>query len=102
MSHVSWKRRATLAIAVGLALGLGTSSGFARAAGELGIRELPVAFRVRNTNTSGVPCLSDGLEYVVRGHLVGPTAAFGRRGSGIVTVYLYGWDTGEWNWALKD
>jgi pimeloyl-ACP methyl ester carboxylesterase len=61
---------------------------------------VPVAFRVLNTNTSGAPCLSDGAAYTVRGHLVGQRAALGRSG-GALTIYLYGYEGGEWNWDLK-
>jgi hypothetical protein len=59
---------------------------------------VPVAFRVANTNTSGVPCGSDGRTYTVRGHLTGPRAALARPRA--VTVYLFGYDAGEWNWRL--
>src|SRR5436190_18768997 len=62
--------------------------------------ELPVAFSVANTNTSGVPCPSDGASYTVRGHLTGPAAALSRPRA--VTLYLFGYDAGEWNWRLTD
>ena len=57
--------------------------------------DLSVSFAVHNTNTSAVPCTSDGRAYTVRGHLTRPAAA-----SGAVAVYLPGLDTGEWNWRL--
>jgi pimeloyl-ACP methyl ester carboxylesterase len=58
-----------------------------------------VRFRVANTNTSGVPCSSDGKTYTVRGHLAGSSAAL--RHPRAVTVYLFGYDAGEWNWRLR-
>jgi pimeloyl-ACP methyl ester carboxylesterase len=61
-----------------------------------GVVELPVSFAVHNTNTSAVPCPSDGRRYTVRGHLTPPTGA----APGAVAVYLTGLDTGEWNWRL--
>src|SRR3954470_16864874 len=60
---------------------------------------VPVAFRVLNTNTSGAPCVSDGAAYTVRGNLVGQRAALDRS-AGAVTIYLYGYEGGEWNWDL--
>ena len=62
------------------------------------VETLPVSFRVANTNTSGVPCTSDGRTYTVRGHLTGPRATLERPRA--VTFYLYGYDGGEWNWRL--
>jgi pimeloyl-ACP methyl ester carboxylesterase len=55
----------------------------------------PVAFRVQNTNTSQVPCQSDGASYVVRGHLTGP------RSARAVTLYYEGFESGEWNWRFR-
>jgi pimeloyl-ACP methyl ester carboxylesterase len=82
-----------LALALGFALP-GSAAGSSR------VVDLPVAFQVKNTNTSGVACQSDGALYVVRGHLVGPRAALRRSGVRVVTVYLYGNDTGGWNWRF--
>src|SRR4051794_781402 len=65
--------------------------------------EVPVAFQVTNTDTSGAPCNparpSDGKPYTVRGHLAGPRAALATPAS--VTLYLFGYEAGEWNWDLK-
>src|SRR3954467_372395 len=55
----------------------------------------PIAFQVQNTNTSQVPCQSDGASYVVRGHLTGP------RSASAVTLYYEGYDSGEWNWRFR-
>src|SRR4051812_27817657 len=71
-----------------------------------GIVEVPVAFQVVNTDTSGAPCNparpSDGRPYTVRGHLTGPKSAFAARRSNAVTFYLFGYEAGEWNWDFKD
>jgi pimeloyl-ACP methyl ester carboxylesterase len=53
------------------------------------IVELPVAFSVVNTNTSKLPCLGDGLPYVVRGHLIAPRWLLGQPRRA-VTLYLHG------------
>jgi CSLREA domain-containing protein len=66
-----------------------------------GIRELPVSFRVVNSNTSGYSCPSDFKEYTVRGHLVGPAAALESQ-SPAVTFYLYGFEGGEFHWRMTE
>src|SRR5204862_6555103 len=70
------------------------------------VAEVPVAFQVVNTDTSGAPCNparpSDGRPYTVRGHLTGPRAALLAQRSGAVTLYLFGYEGGEWNWDLKN
>lgn len=63
------------------------------------VESLPVSFRVANTNSSGLPCPSDGRTYTVRGHLTGPRAALAHPRA--VTLYLFGYDAGEWNWRLR-
>jgi pimeloyl-ACP methyl ester carboxylesterase len=63
--------------------------------------DLPVAFRVANSNTSELGCGSDNADYVVRGHLTGPRSAIFGPPPRAVTVYLYGWDAGEWNWRFR-
>src|SRR3954467_13450856 len=55
----------------------------------------PIAFQVRDTNTSHVPCQSDGASYIVRGHLTGP------RSARAVTLYYTGFESGEWNWRFR-
>ena len=59
------------------------------------IVDVPVAFQVRNTNTSQEPCPSDGATYTVRGHFTGPLSARA------VTLYYEGFDSGEWNWRFR-
>ena len=90
-------RRAAL---VGLLTSLLSCCSSAAAANPEQVVRLPVAFHVVNTNTSGAPCISDGAPYTVRGHIVGQRAALARSG-GPITVYLYGYEGGEWNWDLR-
>src|SRR5689334_5372673 len=71
----------------------------ASAAGQR-VVELPVAFQVINSNTSQDPCLSDGSRYTIRGHITGPESAFRGSPTSPITMYLYGYEGGEWNWDL--
>src|SRR4051812_20382129 len=88
-----------LIVAVGAALaGLGPAPVAARAADVV---DVPVSFEVKNTNTSQYPCPSDGAEYVVRGHLTGPRQAITGPAPRAVTLYYYGYDSGEWNWRFR-
>jgi len=62
------------------------------------VTSLPVAFQVKNTNTTTAPgCTSDGATYTVRGHLTAP--AKGKRSG--VTLYLHGLGLGEWLWNFQ-
>jgi pimeloyl-ACP methyl ester carboxylesterase len=54
------------------------------------IVDLPVAFRVKNVNTSRVPCMADGADYEIRGHLVAPASAHSA-----VMLFLHGGVVGE-------
>ena len=66
--------------------------------------EIPVAFQVKNTNTSKAPCYSgvaDGATYTIRGHISGPQASLASGKARSITVYLFGYEAGEWNWDLK-
>jgi pimeloyl-ACP methyl ester carboxylesterase len=66
--------------------------------------EFPVAFQVKNTNTSQSPCnsgLPDDATYTIRGHISGPQAALASDQADLITVYLFGYEAGEWNWDLK-
>jgi hypothetical protein len=53
-----------------------------------------VSFKVDNVNRSGVPCLTDGKAYTVRGHLVAPRSALSSDHQSL-TVYLHGGVIGE-------
>src|SRR6266516_4325605 len=70
-------------------------------ADDQSIVELPVSFQGRNTNTSKVPCFSDGATYTIRGHITAPQGSLAACHGHRITVYLYGYDGGEWNWDLK-
>jgi len=85
----------TLACA-GALLATGASS-----AAAVTISELPVAFQVANTNTSADPCPSNGATYTVRGHITGPQTALANGTAKTITMYLFGYEAGEWNWDLK-
>jgi pimeloyl-ACP methyl ester carboxylesterase len=85
---------------------------FAMAAGAIGsapalgagIVQIPVSFQVKNTNTSQVPCnsgLPDGATYTIRGHISGPQSALTSGRARTITLYLFGFEAGEWNWDLK-
>jgi len=66
--------------------------------------EIPVSFQVTNTDSSQAPCnsgLADGATYTIRGHISGPQAALASGKTGSITVYLFGYEAGEWNWDLK-
>jgi hypothetical protein len=65
-----------------------------------GITQVPVSFRVRNTNDSKAACAplsgGNGKTYTVRGHLTEPSSAVGRDVP--VALYNHGHGTGEWFW----
>jgi pimeloyl-ACP methyl ester carboxylesterase len=72
----------------------------ARAAGQ-SVVDLPVSFTVHNTNTSLDPCYSDGADYTIKGHLSAPQGSLATGHGDVITVYLYGFEGGEWNWHLQ-
>jgi len=93
------RRTLTTCLAVtATAVGTGVASGSARAAEPAGVVDVPVAFAVKNTNTSRVSCASDGAPYTVRGHLIAPASQLAGRGPQAVTLYLHGLGYGEFFW----
>jgi pimeloyl-ACP methyl ester carboxylesterase len=90
--------RVVITLALSLAAGVFPPSAAAKSAGSRAVKSVHVSFRVANTNTSGVPCQSDGRTYTVRGHLTGRRRALEKHRA--VTLYLFGYDGGEWNWHL--
>jgi pimeloyl-ACP methyl ester carboxylesterase len=72
----------------------------APAAGAVRVKSVPVAFTVKNTNTTNVPCVPDGATYTVRGHLTGPAAALTKKRSKRygATLYLHGLGVAGWLW----
>src|SRR5438128_11897993 len=100
-------QRARSFVALGLVgtvwTGLLVALGAAPAAAQSTV-EIPVAFQVTNTDTSKAPCYSgvaDGATYTIRGHITGPQAALASGKAQSITVYLFGYEAGEWNWDLK-
>jgi pimeloyl-ACP methyl ester carboxylesterase len=87
--------RAVVAV-IGLLLVLGPASASAQ-----GTMKIPVSFQVVNSNTSLDPCVSDGRSYTIRGHISGPKAALRGSPAPPITMYLYGYEGGEWNWDFK-
>ncbi|MEU6827191.1 alpha/beta hydrolase [Nocardia beijingensis] len=86
-------------VLLGMAVAAGTPAS-AAPAGDIVDRE--VAFTVRNTNTSGVPCPTDGAAYQVRGHLTGPAGKLASTSAESVSLYLHGLELGEWFWRFGD
>jgi len=78
----------------------GLLPGLARAADQ-SVVELPVSFKVSNTNTSKDPCFSDGATYTVKGHITAPQGSLATSKDRTIAFYLYGYEGGEWNWALR-
>src|SRR5437588_8685253 len=87
------------AVSSGILLAQGATPAAAQSAVEL-----PVAFQVKNTNTSPASCssgLADGATYTIRGHISGPQTALASGKAELITIYLFGYEAGEWNWDLK-
>jgi pimeloyl-ACP methyl ester carboxylesterase len=73
----------------------------AAAAKAVKVTSLPVAFGVKNTNTTtAAPCTPDGAAYTVRGHLTGPRSVLTPKRSkrAGATLYLHGLGVAEWLW----
>jgi hypothetical protein len=58
------------------------------------VREIPVTFSVVNTNTSQVPCGTDGKQYTIAGTLILPPSTTPAG----VTLYAHGLGFGAWFW----
>lgn len=67
----------------------------ARAGGDA-VTTLAVEFTVRNRNRTLVPCLADGRNYQVQGHLVHPGGTL----PSALTLYLHGLGFGEFFWRF--
>ncbi|MGH3522183.1 MAG: hypothetical protein ACRDU4_04990, partial [Mycobacterium sp.] len=61
--------------------------------------ELPIAFKVQNTNHTPVPCMSDNQSYTIKGHLVAPASALDTARA--ATLYLHAVTWGEYYWRFK-
>src|SRR5690242_19532923 len=98
--RVRWLRGAVAVL--GALLGLAPAlSPQAAGAAPGDVVELPASFQVTNSNPSQDPCLSDGRRYTIRGHITAPASAFHQSPAPPITMYLYGYEGGEWNWDLK-
>lgn len=64
------------------------------------IVEVPIAFDVVNTNTSKLPCASDGKPYTVKGTIVAPREKL--ESGDAATLYLHAVTWGEYYWRFKD
>lgn len=89
----------TVLLGIGLLVLGGMMATTGSASAESPVDAIDVSFTVVNTNTSRVPCPSDGAPYTVRATLVGPRdlLASGRAGSVTVQVPSFGFDA---YWAL--
>jgi pimeloyl-ACP methyl ester carboxylesterase len=80
--------------------GLPTASAATQPAG-VSTKSIPVTFHVVNTNTSKVPCLSDGLSYDVVGRLTGPSSVLEKGPMTAATLYLHGDGVDESLWNYR-
>lgn len=58
--------------------------------------EVPISFAVKNTNTTTVPCTSDGKDYTVRGTLVAPQEVVESGGSVSLLLHAVTFDQNYW------
>jgi pimeloyl-ACP methyl ester carboxylesterase len=91
-------RRSAAVAAAGLAaltaLTLGPAPPRAAAAS---VTSHPVTFKVKNVNTSMVPCHTDGAAYTIQGHLTAPDGA----APSAVVLDLHGLGYGEFFWDFQ-
>ncbi|GAA2540337.1 alpha/beta hydrolase [Pseudonocardia hydrocarbonoxydans] len=71
-----------------------TAAPLAMADGQ--VVEVPISFSVQNTNTTTVPCPSDGAEYTVRGTLVAPAEAVESGGAVSLLLHAVTFDQDYW------
>jgi len=87
-----------------LTLGLLAAGPAASAATEragVQVESIPVTFGVFNTNTSKVPCPSDGMHYDVVGRLTGPRSVLENGPMSSATLYLHGDGVDESLWNYR-
>jgi pimeloyl-ACP methyl ester carboxylesterase len=68
---------------------------------DLTSESIPATFHVVNTNTSKVPCQSDGRAYDVVGHLTGPRSLLRNGPMTAATLYLHGDGFDESLWRYQ-
>jgi pimeloyl-ACP methyl ester carboxylesterase len=95
------KLRTMVGVLTVIAAFLAFAASPAGAAAGQSVVDLPVSFAVHNTNTSLDPCYSDGADYTVKGHISAPQGSLATGHGDVITVYLYGYEGGEWNWHLR-
>lgn len=96
------RRTTPLLLAAGLAAsaaGLSAGADPQPAAAAPAIVELPVTFAVKNTNTTTVPCASDGKDYNVKGHIVAPAGALDSPGAATLYLHAVSWTEDYWRLA---
>ncbi|WP_019873301.1 alpha/beta hydrolase [Sporichthya polymorpha] len=71
----------------------------ASAAPDNDVVQMPVSFKVTNTNTSALPCSSDGKNYTVNGVVVGPRNAIAAGRA--ATLYLHAVTWGAYYFNLN-
>src|SRR5882672_10449494 len=69
-------------------------------ADHVAIAEVPVSFKVTNSNTTAVSCSSDGKDYTVKGHIVAPASALDSPSA--ATLYLHAVTWGAYYWHLQN
>lgn len=94
------RKTVQLVAALALAATSAVVSTGAAGAGPAGVVDLPVSFAVKNTNTSSVPCPSDGKGYTVKGRIVAPAAALASPKA--ATLYLHAVTWGAYYWRLQN
>jgi pimeloyl-ACP methyl ester carboxylesterase len=60
-----------------------------------------VSFQVHSTNTSMVPCPTDGAAYTIQGHLTAPAGQLDPGGAHAVVLDLHGLGYGEFFWHFQ-
>jgi alpha-beta hydrolase superfamily lysophospholipase len=66
-----------------------------------GIVELPISFKVKNTNNTGVACESDGQEYTVNGVVVGPKSAIAAGDAATLYLHAVTWTKDYFNLNIE-
>ena len=65
------------------------------------IVELPISFKVKNTNNTSVPCQSDGKDYIVKGVVVGPKSAIAAGDAATLYLHAVTWTSDYFNLDIE-
>jgi pimeloyl-ACP methyl ester carboxylesterase len=91
-------RRSAAAAVAGLAALTALAVGPApRTAAAPSVQSHEVSFKVKNANNTPLPCPTDGAEYTIHGHLVGPADT----SNGSAVLSLHGLGYGEFFWDFQ-